>query len=210
LLLTLLKTGLTLSILWAVLALAVQVARARAGGQRDYSRRAGDPVRGMVYSFTAAMLPAHKETIRHHPLETSVGVVMHVGVLLCILGICLLIAWPAGGHRLLLAMRPVVVAAFLAGLALFVRRSASRTLRAISAPDDFLANLATCALLAFAFLSPVNAQCEAALLSYTILFFLYVPLGKLRHAVFFFAARADYGRRLGYRGVYPPARAEAE
>ena len=31
-----------------------------------------------------------------------------------------------------------------------------------------------------------------------------LPLGKLRHMAFFFAARADLGRRLGYRGVYPP------
>ena len=31
------------------------------------------------------------------------------------------------------------------------------------------------------------------------------PAGKLRHAVFFFLARVDLGRRLGWRGVYPPA-----
>jgi hypothetical protein len=49
----------------------------------------------------------------------------------------------------------------------------------------------------------------AAFLIYAGVLFLYFPLGKLRHAVFFFVARADYGRRLGYRGVYPPARTRA-
>jgi hypothetical protein len=44
-------------------------------------------------------------------------------------------------------------------------------------------------------------------------FFAYVPLGKLRHAVFFFVARGDLYARLGARGVVPhdagPARGEA-
>ena len=45
---------------------------------------------------------------------------------------------------------------------------------------------------------------------YTGLLLVYLPLGKLRHAVFFFVARGDYGRRLGFRGVYPPAATRAE
>ena len=48
----------------------------------------------------------------------------------------------------------------------------------------------------------------ALLLGYAALIFLYLPLGKLRHAVFFFVARGDYGWRLGHRGVYPPAGGE--
>ena len=34
----------------------------------------------------------------------------------------------------------------------------------------------------------------------------YLPLGKLRHVLFCPVARLDLGRRLGYRGTYPPPR----
>ena len=36
----------------------------------------------------------------------------------------------------------------------------------------------------------------------SVLFF-YLPLGKLRHCIFFFAARFNFGGRLGCRSVYP-------
>jgi nitrate reductase gamma subunit len=100
--------------------------------------------------------------------------------------------------------------ALLAGLYLLVQRLLSPTLRAMSAPDDYLAILASCGLLALASLRRIGPDDEILLLLYAFLLLIYVPLGKLRHVVFFFVARADYGRRLGYRGVYPPAATGAE
>jgi hypothetical protein len=34
--------------------------------------------------------------------------------------------------------------------------------------------------------------------------FLYVPLGKIRHCFFFFAARCHMGAHFGRRGTFPP------
>jgi hypothetical protein len=36
------------------------------------------------------------------------------------------------------------------------------------------------------------------------LLFLYFPLGKLKHAIYFFAARYQLGFFYGWRGVWPP------
>ncbi len=194
-----------LSILWAAAASAVQVLAARGGGRTDRAKPSGSPARGMVYNFTVAMTPAHKETVSRHPGKFAVGVVMHVGVILSLLGVVLLVVWPAAGFRLLSLVRPVAVLALAGGIYLFIRRVVSANLRAMSTPEDHIAILATCVLCALVSRGRVDAQSQVVLLGYAALLFVYLPLGKLRHAVFFFAARADYGRRLGYRGVYPPS-----
>jgi hypothetical protein len=209
-LLTAVKVVVALSMSWAIIALLVQVLSARAGGRIDYSARSGNPVRGLVYNFTVAMMPAHKETVSRHPVKFAIGVVMHIGVILVLLGVALLLAWPAGGDRLLSFVRPLVALSLVAGIYLVVRRVLSPNLRAMSAPDDYVAILASCGLLGLASLLPASTHNQTVLLIYAGLLFLYFPLGKLRHAVFFFVARGDYGRRLGHRGVYPPAAAGTE
>lgn len=199
-----------LGVLWAAGALAWQVLAARGGGRRDYSQRAGDPSRGILYNFTIAMQPAHKESVKNHPIEFATGLVLHAGVLTTLVGVVLLLVWPSGGLWLLALMRPLAALALLAGLCLLVRRVWSLTLRAMSVGDDYLAIAACCGLLAWVVAGQLGGQNQPGFLIYAGLLLLYLPLGKLRHAVFFFVARADLGRRLGYRGVYPPAPAETE
>jgi hypothetical protein len=207
---TVVKILVLLSVLWAVVALSVQVLVAWGGGRRDYSEPTGNPWRGVIYIFTVAMTPAHKESIRRHPAKFAVGLIMHIGVILALALVVLLLGWPETGGRALSLLRPVMAIALLAGLYLCARRIGSKDLRVMSVPDDYLAIIATCGLLAFACFVPVGGHGETALLIYAGLLFVYLPLGKLRHAVFFFVARGNYGRRLGYRGVYPPAAARME
>ena len=197
------------SILWAGAALAVQVLAARGGGRRDYSRPTGRPGRGAWYNFTTAMLPWHKDTARLHAAEFALGVALHVGVLVSLAGACGLLVAPARGEWLLDKSWPINLLALAAGIILLGRRVSSKLLRSISVPDDYLAITATCGLLALAAAYSFMAS-STPLLLYTSLLLAYLPLGKLRHAVFFFVVRADYGRRLGYRGVYPPAAARSE
>ena len=79
----------------------------------------------------------------------------------------------------------------------------SPELRPMSSFDDYLSVSLVIAFLVCAALEglglvgrPIFYVCSAAV-------FFYMPLGKLRHVLFFFVARLDYGRRLGYRGTYP-------
>jgi hypothetical protein len=204
------KLVVLLSALWASVALAAQVLRAHGGGRQEHSRRAGSPARGLIYNFTVAMSPGHKESVSRHPIKFVVGILMHVGVAVSLVCVFLLLVWPEGGYRLLALVRPLTGSALLAGVYLLVQRIFSPTLRAMSAPDDYLAIVASCGFLALAALRPIGPGDETAFLVYATLLLIYLPLGKLRHVVFFFVARADYGRRLGYRGVYPPAAAGTE
>jgi hypothetical protein len=199
------KIALLVSLLWAVVALAVQMIRSWGGGRRDHSERAGSIGRGVVYNFTVAMMPAHKESVRHHPVKFAIGMLMHAGVIVAIIDVVLLLVAPDAGRALLAWARPLYAAGLVAGVILLARRGIDRNLRAMSVPDDYLSNVMTCGLLAFAALTPAEAGANTALIVYATALFVYLPLGKLRHVVFFFLARADYGRRLGHRGVYPPA-----
>jgi hypothetical protein len=191
--------------IWTIAAMAAQLRTARGGGRREYSRPQGSPGRGLAYFMTIAMLPAHKESVRHHPVEFAVGMIFHLGLLCALAGIVMLVINPALGTVWCHGVWPVLVVALAAGLVLFVRRLASKYLRFMSSPDDYLAVLASCGLLAVTGLIALDRRVPLVALLYASLLFIYMPLGKLRHAAFFFAARADQGRRLGYRGVYPPA-----
>lgn len=194
------------SLVWAAAWLSAQLLLAWGGGRRDYSARAGSRLRGVLYNFSAAMTPAHKETIRHHPFKFTVGLLMHVGVGVAILKILVLLARPD-----VPPLAPIPLGGFLALTAaaagyLFVRRLLSPTLRAMSAFDDYLASFVTLAYLALAALHEFGRLSAGAFLLGDAAVTFYLPLGKLRHALFCPIARLDLGRRLGYRGTYPPPR----
>ena len=196
-----------ITMLWAAAALTAQVILARGGGRREYSRRAARPASGILYNFTVAMLPSHKESAKLHPAEFAAGIVLHLGVLAALAEVLTLLCTGAAAPWFVFT-RLLAALGAIAGLGLLVRRIRSPMLRKLSTPDDYIAVLATTILSGVAALPAVASG--AALLSCAALVFLYMPLGKLRHAVFFFVARGDYGWRLGYRGIYPPARLRPE
>jgi hypothetical protein len=191
--------------IWAAAVSARQLRVARGEGRREYGRRAGDPVLGILYNFTHAMLPQNKESIRRHPLKFGVGLLMHLGVFLCLAAALLSLLRLEWGQIVLRLGAPLLLLSAAAGVTLLLRRTAAPDLRAMSAPDDYFSSLLSIGWTALAGLTGLLADRPIVFLFYTSLLLLYLPLGKLRHAVFFFAARWDLGRRLGYRGVYPPS-----
>ena len=199
-----------LGLAWAVLALAAQMGAIRRGRRRDYAVAAGNPTRGLIYNFTVAMLPGHKESIRLHPIEFAAGILLHAGIMLGLVELVLCIIRPGGAVAVPQLLWPISVLSLSAGLGLLIRRVSSPLMRFLSVPDDYLAILATCGFVAAAALLPLGGAFELAFMIYAALLLIYLPLGKLRHAVFFFVARGEYGLRLGYRGVYPPTSADAE
>jgi hypothetical protein len=195
------------SVIWAVLVLTVQLLLAWGGGRADHSVPTGRRGRGILYNFTTAMLPSHKESARRHPAEFFTGALLHGGVFLGILGFGITLASPERSPILPLVVGPIYGISLLAGLVLLVRRIVSRNLRAMSSPDDFLAIVMTGGFLVVSILFGFGQVTVSTYFACSAALFIYLPIGKLRHCVFFFAARLDFGGRLGYRGVYP-ARSE--
>jgi hypothetical protein len=191
--------------LWAAAWLGAQLLAARGAGRRDYSARAGSPGRAVLYNFTTAMTPSHKETIRHHPFKFAVGLVMHAGVAAALFELLVLLVWPQRPLGFPLAAS-VAALALAAGSYLLVRRAVAKNLRLMSCPDDYLSALVTCGLVAAAALYGFGVIGASPFLIVAAAVFFYLPLGKLRHVLYCPLSRLELGLRLGYRGTYPPAR----
>lgn len=190
------------SLAWAVAGLAAAVAaRWRRGTSRVAGNSVGPAWPGILYAFGPGMNPRAKESAANHPLVYAAGVLYHVGILIAVatLGLALThIQMPA---RLASGLAQFLLLAVAAGAGLFARRASSDLLRAISAPDDYVSNLLADAWLAAAALSLMSPETTPVFLVATILLGLYAPLGKIRHCIFFFLARGEFGARLGRRGI---------
>jgi hypothetical protein len=164
---------------------------------------------GVRYAFTTAFLPWAKESARRHLASYLAGIVFHLAVFAAIGRLALSIvpaAWPVAADPALAALLGVGLAC---GLGLLAKRGRDATLRAVSTPEDVVANLLVDAVLLAGFagalrpaLLPVFQLAGAALL-------FYAPLGKLRHMLFLLTSRRYWGVYFGRRGVRPapdPAR----
>jgi nitrate reductase gamma subunit len=192
--------------LWAITALLYQWYTAWGGGRRDFSKQSGKPIRGLIYNLTIAMLPSHKETVRLHPLKFLAGIMMHIGVFTAVLSTIVLMHIPDPSGPLSYIAAICLIFGLVAACYLLIRRITSPLLRKISSPDDHFAIIFSTAYIALSLLMHTGDLGRTTFLVFSIIYLLYFPLGKLRHALFFFVARADYGLRLGYRGLYPVSR----
>jgi nitrate reductase gamma subunit len=192
-----------ISIVWAIIALIVQAIIARGHGRVEYSKKAGSVSQGIIYNFTWAMLPSHKETISKHPIKFTIGVLMHVGIFITIAKVLILLINPRIPPSGSIAIGFFLGLASVCALYLFLRRVFSRELHSMSSPDDYISILLALGFMVMGIAHEFSLAGPGAFLIFAAILFFYLPVGKLKHALFFFIARADYGARLGYRGTYP-------
>jgi hypothetical protein len=92
---------------------------------------------------------------------------------------------------------------FFSGVSLLAKRILLAFLRKISCADDFVANLVVDVFLALALLNTFFPELKTYFYAMSIVLFLYIPAGKIRHCVFFFYTRILFGLFYGRRGVLP-------
>ena len=172
----------------------------------DYAVPAGDTTKAVMYSFTGAMSPAKKESAYLHLPVYAAGILYHLGTFLSILLFFLFVAgvWIEG-------VMSVIISVFLAlttlsGLWILIRRALDKTLRTLSNPDDYLSNILVTLFQAATIGILHSEQLIATYFITASALLLYLPMGKLRHAVYFFAARYHLGYFFGYRGTWPPVK----
>jgi hypothetical protein len=99
----------------------------------------------------------------------------------------------------------------IGGASLLAKRLSDPMLRGISCPDDYISNFLATAFAATALASALMGQTMGqtwATRSFyvaSVALFLYLPLGKMRHCLFFFTTRRHFGEFFGRRGCMPPA-----
>lgn len=206
---TLLSAAVIAAFLYAAVALAVLTARTVAAGHRPYlAEPAGSARAGVVHAFLRGMLPWEKESVSGHLPTFAAGLLYHAGVFLSLVYLFLLVfRFPVSllFERVLAAL---LVLSLIAGIGLLVKRAALAKMRMISAPDDYIANLIVDIFLATALVATLTDGWERVFLAAAVVLFVYMPLGKIRHCVFFFYTRAVFGVFFGRRGVFPHPRHE--
>lgn len=185
-------------------ALAVQALRSRTyGPRRRFAPPAGEAGDGIRYAFTGALSPRAKESAREHPLAWAAGMAFHGGVFAGLLALALALAGLRPPLPVAVALGLVCGLGGLCGLGLLAKRLLQPELRALSHPDDWIANLlaTTLPLLALGWLA--SPRLETAFFVGALPLLVYAPFGKLRHAVFFFLSRRHLGAFFGRRGTFP-------
>lgn len=175
----------------------------RAGRNEDFATPAGSIPDGIRYSFTTAMKPGHKESaFLHLPTYVS-GLIFHLGAFFTT---ALFVVWPlwdVGNHEIAsIVMASVPAVGGMAGLGLLVKRMIKPLLRSLSTPDDYISNFLVTLFQLSAAVALFAPEFTPAFYVAGALLWLYFPAGKLKHAVYFFAARYHLGVLFGSRGVW--------
>jgi hypothetical protein len=176
----------------------------RLGKPVDYSTQAGSVSNAIKYSFTGAMSPVKKESAFLHMPTYITGIIYHLGTFLSlILFFPLLLSYTFSPWFSMIVSLFLLVS-FGFGCGLFIKRLTKKGLRDLSSPDDYISNalvtmfqLMTIFVLQIPSFGPVYCIVSALL-------WIYIPVGKLKHVIYFFAARFQLGYFYGWRGVWPP------
>lgn len=205
-----LKYGVVGALLYAAVGLIIVLRKARSFGKRvNYAKATGSEAAGIRYAFVAGMMPWEKDSARKHLATYVAGVFYHIGIFAAFLLLVLDLTSIQVISDMTVGLAVLASIGCVLGLSLFVKRSTTGYLRAISHPDDFLANLLVDLFLLLAALSVFKPEFVPALCILSIILLVYVPLGKIRHCCLFFVSRATFGRYFGRRSVLPHAKTTA-
>jgi hypothetical protein len=177
----------------------------KSGNPVDYAPPSGNVRAGIQYSFTGAMSPIKKESAFLHLPTYTAGLIYHLGTFLSVVLIFMVWADVVLPPALAWGLAAFLLVSVICGIGILIKRMVKTGLRELSNPDDYISNILVTAFqilmglaLAFGTLFVPWLFLAAGLL------LLYIPLGKLKHLLYFFAARWQLGLFYGRRGVWPP------
>jgi hypothetical protein len=174
------------------------------GKPKDYSQKKGDTNTAIAYSITGAMSPKKKESAFLHLPTYTAGLFYHFGTFLSILLFILFLfkIFPQG--YLKWGIIGLLIITGVSGLGILIKRISKKELMALSNPDDFISNMLVTLFQLTTALALYNGTYLPIYFIVTSALLLYLPIGKLKHTIYFFAARYHLGFFYGWRGVWPP------
>jgi hypothetical protein len=175
----------------------------RLGSPKDYSSKRGDIKSAISYSFAGAMNPLQKESAYLHLPTYTAGVLYHIGTFISIAAFFLFFFRFSFANTFQWVLICILIASSVSGLGIFFKRIIVKKLRALSTPDDYVSNLLVTAFQIFTLIVLVKDTFTPYYFICAGILFLYLPLGKLKHSLYFFAARYHLGFFYGWRGIWP-------
>lgn len=174
------------------------------GKPQDYSQKTGNIATATRYAFTGAMNPLKKESAYLHLPTYTAGLLFHMGTFLSIFLFVLFLfkVEPQGWIRMVIIL--VLAVSGLSGLGILIKRLLKKELRTLSNPDDYISNILVTAFQLISAVVLLDANLFPVYFVTASILLLYLPMGKLKHTIYFFAARYHLGFFYGWRGVWPP------
>ncbi|MQY60938.1 hypothetical protein GH153_03755 [bacterium] len=203
--LSLLRFGVISSFLFAIISLSILALKTFSFGKKTlYAKPRGAAKKGVLYAFGRGMLPWEKESSSKHLPTYVSGMLYHAGIFAALFYLLSLIFSLELSNLFIDLLQFLFFLGYLGGFTLLFKRIFLPTLRKISCPDDFAANIIVDLFLIFAFVHTYLARATPLFYLVAIVVFLYIPVGKIRHCIFFFYTRILFGLFYGRRGVLPP------
>ncbi|HLE90907.1 MAG TPA: hypothetical protein VI753_07140, partial [Anaerolineales bacterium] len=169
----------------------------------DRSPIKGNVSHGIAYAFTTGMLPWAKESTRIHMIAYLRGIGFHIGIFTAIGAVIISPFWEYLPPVLSWILFGVLTLGAFLGTAGGVMRIVEHNLRGLSLPDDHFAVWLTTLFITVTGLAVVNEAFLIPMYSVAAMTFVYVPLGKIRHCLYFFFSRTFFGKFFGRRAVFP-------
>lgn len=169
----------------------------------DRSALKGNPAHGIAYAFTAGMMPWAKESTRLHMIAYLRGIGFHLGIFLALLALLESPLWGLYPPLLKTVTEWGLWGGALLGAAGGIMRLVDHNLRGLSLPDDHFAIWLTTLLMAVTALGLASPGVRAVMYLVAGITLIYIPLGKIRHCLYFFFSRLFFGKFFGRRAVLP-------
>jgi len=169
---------------------------------KNYAEPLGNPITGALYSFTFAMSPFKKESAYRHPISYITGLIFHIAIFSSFINILLFILKYNLSYQATLILKIIIILGIISGVGLVLKRIFLKELRSFSNIEDYFTSFLITLFLSFS----LTALYFKSLVPYFFLIsgvlFLYIPVSKIRHLLFFFYSRLLLGLNFGTKGVF--------
>jgi hypothetical protein len=169
----------------------------------DKSPIKGNISHGITYAFTTGMMPWAKESTRIHMIAYLRGIGFHIGIFSAMGTVTVSPFWRFIPPLLSLTLFWILILGAFLGAAGGLMRIAEHNLRGLSLPDDHFAVWLATLFITVTGLGLMNEAFVIPMYIIAAITFVYIPLGKIRHCLYFFFSRIFFGKFFGRRAVFP-------
>ncbi|HHS13669.1 MAG TPA: hypothetical protein ENN03_07895 [bacterium] len=172
----------------------------------DFTQPKGTVLPAFAYALTGAMMPHKKETAFLHLPTYWMGIAYHLGSFVALAWLPVhFFEWRIP-DSIMIVCAAVLIPSVFSGLIILIKRISVSSLRHLSSPDDYFSNALVTLFQAISSMALLGIIPVFLVLSIGGLLLMYIPVGKLRHVIFFLIARFFLSWFYGRRGVWPPKR----
>jgi hypothetical protein len=168
-----------------------------------YADARGNVNRAIAYSFTGAMSPVKKESAYLHLPTYTAGMIFHLGTFFCFLWLFLLFFGFDLNPWIPFVSAILIMVTAACGIGILIKRMSKQNLRSLSNPDDYFSNILVTGFQILMSMTLLSDMLIPVLFIYSSFLLIYIPLGKLKHTIYFFSSRIHLARFYGRRGVWP-------